>query len=130
MARWTRSASTYRNSIRTSVRKRPEPPRRLGGVIPPLDPLTGSAAGCAEPIARSEQRAPFAVPEDERELAVEALDAVLTPLFVGLSCVPYIKINEPPEGPNAGQRLRGDFPKVEDRSSKPRKGKASRGSRL
>jgi membrane fusion protein (multidrug efflux system) len=38
-----------------------------------------------------------------------------TPLFVGLSCVPYIKIKEQPEGPNAGQRLRGAFPKVEDR---------------
>ena len=36
-----------------------------------------------------------------------------TPLFVGLSCVPYIKFKEKPEGPNAGQRLRGNFPKVE-----------------
>ena len=36
-----------------------------------------------------------------------------TPLFVGLSCVPYIKVNEQPEGPNAGQRLRGNFPKPE-----------------
>jgi membrane fusion protein (multidrug efflux system) len=33
-----------------------------------------------------------------------------TPFFVGLSVVPYIKINERPEGPNAGQRLRGIFP--------------------
>ncbi len=38
-----------------------------------------------------------------------------TPLFVGLSCVPYIKVDEKPEGPNAGQRLRGDFPRVEER---------------
>ena len=39
-----------------------------------------------------------------------------TPLFVGLSCVPYIKVKEKPEGPNAGQRLRGNFPRVgEDR---------------
>jgi membrane fusion protein (multidrug efflux system) len=37
-----------------------------------------------------------------------------TPLFVGLSCVPMIKIHETPEGPNAGQRLRGNFPKVGD----------------
>jgi len=41
-----------------------------------------------------------------------------TPLFVGLSCVPYIKIREKPEGPNAGQRLRGAFPKVEERNRK------------
>ena len=40
-----------------------------------------------------------------------------TPLFVGLSCVPYIKVNEAPEGPSAGQRLRGNFPKVEERAS-------------
>ncbi len=40
-----------------------------------------------------------------------------TPLFVGLSCVPYIKVNEKPEGPNAGQRLRGDFPRVEERKA-------------
>ncbi len=39
-----------------------------------------------------------------------------TPLYVGLSCVPYIKVKEQPEGPNAGQRLRGDFPKVGDAS--------------
>jgi membrane fusion protein (multidrug efflux system) len=29
-----------------------------------------------------------------------------TPLFIGLSVVPYVRINDPPEGPNAGQRLR------------------------
>jgi membrane fusion protein (multidrug efflux system) len=33
-----------------------------------------------------------------------------TPLFVGLSVIPYIKIRERPEGPNAGQRLRGLIP--------------------
>ena len=32
-----------------------------------------------------------------------------TPLFIGLSCVPYIKVYEKPEGPDAGQRLRGVF---------------------
>jgi membrane fusion protein, multidrug efflux system len=37
-----------------------------------------------------------------------------TPLFVGLSCIPYIKVKEQPEGPNAGQRLRGAFPKVDE----------------
>jgi len=36
-----------------------------------------------------------------------------TPLYVGLSVEPYVKISEEPEGPNAGQRLRGQFPKVE-----------------
>ena len=41
-----------------------------------------------------------------------------TPLFVGLSCVPYIKIRERPEGPNAGQRLRGAFPKVDEARQK------------
>ena len=41
-----------------------------------------------------------------------------TPLFVGLSCVPYIKVNDKPEGPNAGQRLRGNFPKVGEESRK------------
>ncbi len=41
-----------------------------------------------------------------------------TPLFVGLSCVPYVKIKEPPEGPNAGQRLRGAFPKVDEEQRK------------
>ena len=41
-----------------------------------------------------------------------------TPLFVGLSCVPHIKVNEQPEGPNAGQRLRGNFPKVGEESRK------------
>jgi membrane fusion protein, multidrug efflux system len=39
-----------------------------------------------------------------------------TPLFVGLSCIPYIKVKEQPEGPNAGQRLRGAFPRVEEGS--------------
>jgi membrane fusion protein (multidrug efflux system) len=43
-----------------------------------------------------------------------------TPLFVGLSCVPYVKIRETPEGPNAGQRLRGDFPRVIDERRKSR----------
>jgi membrane fusion protein (multidrug efflux system) len=43
-----------------------------------------------------------------------------TPLFVGLSCVPYIKVKEAPEGPNAGQRLRGAFPKVEEAAAKSR----------
>ncbi|HWE40538.1 MAG TPA: HlyD family secretion protein [Isosphaeraceae bacterium] len=32
-----------------------------------------------------------------------------TPLFVGLSVIPYVLVNQPPEGPNAGQRLRGPF---------------------
>jgi membrane fusion protein (multidrug efflux system) len=43
-----------------------------------------------------------------------------TPLFVGLSVVPYIKIKERPEGPNAGRRLRGIFlaePKRASRAS-------------
>jgi membrane fusion protein, multidrug efflux system len=43
-----------------------------------------------------------------------------TPLFVGLSCIPYIKVKEQPEGPNAGQRLRGAFPKVEESGRKSR----------
>ena len=33
-----------------------------------------------------------------------------TPLFVGLSVEPRILIREKPEGPHAGQRLRGPFP--------------------
>ena len=33
-----------------------------------------------------------------------------TPLFVGLSVEPRIRIHEKPEGPHAGQRLRGHFP--------------------
>lgn len=37
-----------------------------------------------------------------------------TPLFVGLSAIPYVRIREQPQGPDAGQRLRGAFPKVED----------------
>jgi membrane fusion protein (multidrug efflux system) len=51
-----------------------------------------------------------------------------TPLFVGLSCVPYIKVKEQPEGPNAGQRLRGNFPKVGEntRSQSPAKSDASK----
>lgn len=36
-----------------------------------------------------------------------------TPLFVGLSAEPYVRVYEPPTGPNAGQRLRGNFPRVE-----------------
>jgi membrane fusion protein (multidrug efflux system) len=36
-----------------------------------------------------------------------------TPLFVGLSVEPYVRVYEPPSGPNAGQRLRGNFPRVE-----------------
>jgi membrane fusion protein, multidrug efflux system len=43
-----------------------------------------------------------------------------TPLFVGLSCIPYIKVYEKPEGRNAGQRLRGNFPKVGEESRKSR----------
>ncbi len=35
-----------------------------------------------------------------------------TPLFVGLSVVPYILVDQKPEGENAGQRLRGNFPSV------------------
>ncbi|WP_422926024.1 HlyD family secretion protein [Singulisphaera sp. PoT] len=41
-----------------------------------------------------------------------------TPLFVGLSVVPYILINQTPEGPNANQRLRGDFPKTAESKGK------------
>ena len=48
-------------------------------------------------------------------LALSAYLAFYWPLFVGLSCVPYIKVYEKPEGPNAGQRLRGNFPKVEEK---------------
>jgi membrane fusion protein (multidrug efflux system) len=33
-----------------------------------------------------------------------------TPLFVGLSAVPRVRIHDQPEGPNAGQRLRGNSP--------------------
>jgi membrane fusion protein (multidrug efflux system) len=40
-----------------------------------------------------------------------------TPLFVGLSVVPYIKFKERPEGPNAGQRLRGIFPTTSKRAT-------------
>jgi membrane fusion protein, multidrug efflux system len=36
-----------------------------------------------------------------------------TPLFVGLSAEPYVKVYEHPTGPSAGQRLRGNFPRVE-----------------
>jgi membrane fusion protein (multidrug efflux system) len=35
-----------------------------------------------------------------------------TPLFIGLSVEPYVKVYERPAGPNAGQRLRGEFPRV------------------
>ena len=35
-----------------------------------------------------------------------------TPLFVGLSATPRVRIHETPTGPNAGQRLRGQFPAV------------------
>ena len=35
-----------------------------------------------------------------------------TPLFVGLSVEPRIYINEKPEGPHAGQRLRGNWPTI------------------
>ncbi|MBX6313176.1 MAG: HlyD family secretion protein [Isosphaeraceae bacterium] len=35
-----------------------------------------------------------------------------TPLFIGLSAVPYVRIYDPPTGPYAGQRLRGSFPTV------------------
>ncbi len=38
-----------------------------------------------------------------------------TPLFCGLSVVPSIRIYDRPAGPNAGQRLRGDFPAVATR---------------
>jgi membrane fusion protein (multidrug efflux system) len=36
-----------------------------------------------------------------------------TPLFVGLSVEPYIRVYERPTGPHAGQRLRGAFPAVD-----------------
>jgi membrane fusion protein (multidrug efflux system) len=35
-----------------------------------------------------------------------------TPLFIGLSATPRVRIHDKPEGPNAGQRLRGRFPAV------------------
>jgi membrane fusion protein (multidrug efflux system) len=35
-----------------------------------------------------------------------------TPLFVGLSATPRVRIFETPTGPHAGQRLRGNFPAV------------------
>jgi membrane fusion protein (multidrug efflux system) len=35
-----------------------------------------------------------------------------TPLFVGLSVEPYVRVYEKPTGPHAGQRLRGNFPSV------------------
>ena len=35
-----------------------------------------------------------------------------TPLFVGLSAEPHVYVYAAPTGPNAGQRLRGDFPRV------------------
>ncbi len=38
-----------------------------------------------------------------------------TPLFVGLSVEPHVRVYDPPEGPHAGQRLRGDFPRVATR---------------
>ena len=38
-----------------------------------------------------------------------------TPLFIGLSAEPRVFIFEKPEGPNAGQRLRGNFPVVAPR---------------
>jgi membrane fusion protein (multidrug efflux system) len=41
-----------------------------------------------------------------------------TPFFVGLSATPYIRVYEAPEGPSAGQRLRGNFPKVETESKR------------
>ena len=40
-----------------------------------------------------------------------------TPLFVGFSAEPYVRVYEPPTGPNAGQRLRGNFPRVETQPS-------------
>ncbi len=43
-----------------------------------------------------------------------------TPLFIGLSAMPRVRIYERPEGPNAGQRLRGNFPSVPTRGSPPR----------
>ncbi|WP_165074337.1 HlyD family secretion protein [Paludisphaera rhizosphaerae] len=36
----------------------------------------------------------------------------VTPLFIGLSARPHVLIHAQPEGPNAGQRLRGSFPNV------------------
>jgi len=38
-----------------------------------------------------------------------------TPLFAGLSAAPRVRIYDRPEGPGAGQRLRGNFPRVETR---------------
>jgi membrane fusion protein (multidrug efflux system) len=34
------------------------------------------------------------------------------PLFVGLSVTPYVRVKEPPTGPNAGKVLRPDMPKT------------------
>ncbi len=44
-----------------------------------------------------------------------------TPLFVGLSVEPRIRIHEKPEGPHAGQRLRGHLPAAptEPRAARP-----------
>ena len=40
-----------------------------------------------------------------------------TPLFAGMSVEPRIRIREEPEGPHAGQRLRGSFPAESGRPS-------------
>jgi membrane fusion protein (multidrug efflux system) len=36
-----------------------------------------------------------------------------TPLFIGLSVEPYVRVYDRPTGPHAGQRLRGKLPRVE-----------------
>jgi membrane fusion protein (multidrug efflux system) len=42
-----------------------------------------------------------------------------TPLFIGLSAVPRVRVFDTPSGPNAGQRLRGSFPTVPIEARRP-----------
>jgi membrane fusion protein (multidrug efflux system) len=40
-------------------------------------------------------------------------DAAKTPLFIGTSVVPYILVNKPPTGPDAGEFLQGHIPETD-----------------
>jgi len=50
-------------------------------------------------------------------IELEEYDADKRPLFIGTSVVPYVYINEPPTGPDAGKFLQSDMPRTPATSS-------------
>jgi len=48
---------------------------------------------------------------------LEGYDPNKNPLFIGTSVVPYVHINKPPTGPNAGKLLQGYLPQPQTSDS-------------